>query len=91
MFTIAVGNMDFNKKRKSDIKGYVPLTRVWDGVKNMDSTLTNYKIDNLKINTFKSFIKDCKKAHVKLYIICSPYLFKSNQTDLSIKIAKKIT
>ncbi|HQW17127.1 MAG: hypothetical protein JNK36_02035 [Bacteroidia bacterium] len=90
MFTIAVGNAEFNKKRKSDNKGYVPLTRKWNGVIPKNSISANYEVDSLKIDAYKSFIQECARANVKLYIVCSPYFIQSDITDYSVSIGKEI-
>jgi hypothetical protein len=90
MFTIAVGNAEFNKKRKSDIKGYVPLTKTWNGSIEIYSISSSYEKDRIKVNAYKTFIQDCIHAKVKLYIVCSPYLIKSNNTDYSVSIGQEI-
>lgn len=90
MFTIAVGNTEFNKKRRGDIKGYVPLTKIWNGPVQIDSSSSYYKIDSIKVNAYKTFIRDCIHSKVKLYIVCSPYLTKSIHTDYSISLGQEI-
>jgi len=90
LFTIAAGNMEFNKKRKTDDNGFIPLIHTMTEPINKDSTFAPYKFDSLKINAYQSFIKDCIKAKIKLYIVCSPYLAKSINTEPSIKTGKEI-
>jgi hypothetical protein len=90
IFTIAVGNAEFNKKRRGDVKGYIPLTTVWDGAMRIENNVTTYKLDSTKIKIYQSFIEDCKNSNVKLYIFCSPILIKYSQTDNSILIAQDI-
>ena len=90
LFKIAIGNTEFNKNRNKDIKGYVPLTGALDEpIRTVDFS-KQYSIDTNKINIYRSFIKDCKQANVKLYIICSPYFINAIGTDTSITIAKEI-
>lgn len=90
MFTIAAGNAEFNKKRKSDIKGYVPITRIWYEPIQIDNSSSCYEIDSIKVNAYKTFIQDCIHSKVKLYIVCSPYFIKSNHTDCSVIIGQEI-
>lgn len=75
IFTIAVGNTEFHKKRRGDIKGYVPLTNIWKDSIQIDHSPSSYEIDSVKVNAYETFIKDCIHSKVKLYIICSPYFF----------------
>jgi hypothetical protein len=89
LFTIAVGNTEFNKKRKEDIKGYVPLNNIWNRPIQKD-TINLYPTDSLEIKIFESFVKDCVNANVKLYVICSPYFIDFQNSDYSIKIGKAI-
>ena len=90
MFTIAVGNTEFNKKRRGDIQGYLPLTKVWNGTIQIDSSSTNYEIDSIKVKAYETFIKNCIQSKVKLYIVCSPYFIKKNHSDYSVKLGQEI-
>ena len=90
MFTIAVGNAEFNKKRDNEIQGYVPLTKTWDGPILVENNSSKYDIDSVKVNAFKEFILECIQAKVKLYIVCSPYFAKLNHSDYSLIIGKEI-
>jgi hypothetical protein len=90
LFTIAVGNMAFNKNRKTDENGYVPLYHGLSEPIHDDSTFTEYKFDRLKVSAYESFLKECIQAKVKLYVICSPYFVKSTNEEPSIKIGKEI-
>jgi hypothetical protein len=90
LFKIALGNLKLHKEEKEDIKGYLPLTRALDEPIRDVFFLNKYFIDTNKINCFQSFINDCKKANVKLYIVCSPYFIHSIGTDTSMSIAKEI-
>jgi hypothetical protein len=90
IFTITVGNAEFNKKRNGDIKGYVPLTKIWNGSIKIDNSSTSYEIDTMKVNAYKTFIQDCINSKVKIYIACSPYYIKSNHSDYSVIIGKEI-
>jgi hypothetical protein len=89
LFTIAIGNTEFNKKRKQDVKGYVALFDQW---KLPIETINNNKeeLDSVKVNYYKKFILKCRTAGVKLNIIHSPRYYKLVSTDTSIEEAKSI-
>ena len=90
IFSIAAGNSEFNKKRRGDIKGYVPLTNIWNDPINDGSAFVNYELDSNKIKIYESFITDCVRSKVKLYIVCSPYFSKPNYISNSIVLGNKI-
>ena len=88
LFKIALGNINTNKT--DDIKGYLPLTRLWtEPLKTVDLSI-KYNLDTNKINYYKAFINDCYKAQVKLYIVCSPYYLRLKGSDSSMILAKHI-
>ncbi|MBS1921538.1 MAG: hypothetical protein JST17_14910 [Bacteroidetes bacterium] len=93
LFTIGVGNADFNKERAivNDQNGYVPLGGSWEGPLYVDSSHMNYKLDSTKINIFESFIKNCNKSNIKLYIFLSPKFMQFKYEDASIEIVKKLS
>lgn len=92
IFTIAAGNAEFNKNRKEiiDQEGYVPLEKVWNEPVTMDTSFEKYELDSIKIMRFKSFIRECIKADIKLYIFLSPHFTEYKFQDSSIVIAKEI-
>ncbi len=90
LFTIAVGNADFNKKRREDINGFLPLNREWNKPIVTDSVAPEYLIDSVKLNCYESFIKDCVQRKVKLYIVNSPTYRKFTYTDPYVILASKI-
>jgi hypothetical protein len=90
MFTIAVGNAKFNVKRTMDIKGYIPLTKVWNGSIQIDSSSYKYDIDSTEVKVYESFIQDCIHSKIQLYIVCSPYFIKYGHTDYSLAIGQEI-
>jgi hypothetical protein len=91
IFTIAIGNTEFNKNRSLDFKGYIPLTKTWNGPILIGNDSYKYNIDSIKIKAFESFIQDCSNSKAKLYIVCSPYLINSTGTDYSLELARKIS
>lgn len=85
IFSIAVGNTDFNKNRYVDMQGFVPWRKKIQCPPKTDTIYAEYKIDSVKVNLFESFIKNCNSQGVKLYIVVSPYYLISDITDSSIE------
>lgn len=89
LFTILVGNTEFNKERRKDFQGFVPLKKVFD--RELD---TGYypeeALDVNKIRIYKSFIWDCIHSNVKLYIVCSPFYHELKNTPNSVILGEKI-
>lgn len=90
ILTIAAGNAEFNKKREKDINGYVPRNDVWDFPIKDGSSFSNYETDSNKLRVYESFIQDCIKANVELYIVCSPVFIKPNYINNSVILGKEI-
>ena len=89
MFKIASGNLSSGKKKNETIKGYMPLTRSLDEpIKTIDYT-KEYEVDSLKVNMLQSFIDDCKKRNIKLFILCSPYYINPVGKDYSMKLVEE--
>ena len=90
LLIIAGGNALFSQKKREDINGYIPLTKVWtDSIQNENNPV-KYEIDSTKIEIYRSFIEDCLNAKITLYIVCSPYFIKSTHQDYSVHLAKEI-
>lgn len=90
LFSIISGNSEFNRVRNSDIQGYVPLTREWNEPIQHMSVPFRDQIDSTKIKIFESFVKDCTKSGVKLYIVASPNYYVMDYVDKSNLIAMQI-
>lgn len=92
VMSIISGNINRDKKNNADEKGYAPLSSTLRISKPV-STITyqqEYALDSIKVRVFRSFIEDCIKAHIKLYIVCSPYYQRFIGTDYSILTIKKM-
>jgi hypothetical protein len=90
IFTIAVGNTEFNKKRMADDRGYMPLTKVWDGLQKPGNNQTTDAVDTVKMTYYESFVKDCADKKIKLYVVVSPYFNDDKKISNSLTIGKKI-
>ncbi len=54
------------------------------------NTFKNYDIDSNKVSIYRSFIKDCINAKIKVYIVCSPLFIKPDYVNSSAVLGKKI-
>ncbi|MEI6898438.1 MAG: hypothetical protein WCL00_01060 [Bacteroidota bacterium] len=77
LLNILIGNMDFNKLRKKDFKGYI---QVIDGMK--DSIIENRPKpmgypDPIKVAFLDSVIDLCRANNIRLQVITSPIFGKS--------------
>ena len=90
LLKIVKGNIKSGATEKEDINGYLPLVRSLNEPARTVNLSMPYNVDSNKINCYKSFISDCNKANVKLYIVCSPYYFNSIGKDTSMEIVKDI-
>lgn len=87
--TIATGNLSFNKKRKPDIKGFVPLYGSLDSITLEVNPLKKQKYDKIKINTLKSIINE-SKTHCISLILCKSPKYKISSTELVDSIINTI-
>ena len=90
LLTILAGNLEFNKNRKADYKGYVPLYKTMDyKVNDTISELVNY--DTNKIKALETFIENAKFNGSRVIMIKSPsYIYYKNEdkdiiNEISIK------
>jgi len=92
ILTIIGGVYGYNSKKKEDLNGFLYYNNVWNKPVKEDS-LNDGIIDTLKVNYYNLFIQDCKKHHIKLYIICSPsyihFAYKKASLILAEEIAEK--
>jgi hypothetical protein len=88
-FSILAGNAEFNKKRRQDYQGYVPLTKIWG--ESLHSTKYKYQeLDSNKIKIYKAFIHDCIAARVKLYVVCAPFFVNFENRSNSVMVGENI-
>ncbi|MEP7108474.1 MAG: hypothetical protein ABI760_10840 [Ferruginibacter sp.] len=90
LLPIIAGNSAFSKTKYATIKGYVPLKEIIKGpLKTLDYTIEK-ELDTIKVNTYRAFLKECRAANIKLYVVCPPYMINAIGVDYSITTAKKI-
>lgn len=87
-FSIAAGNLGLNSDAGKENKGFVPLTKTFNGVPMTESPgITDVETDPVKAAFYDSFIRDCISSGVRLFVICSPY-FSVSRDNSSIDIAR---
>lgn len=92
IFTMTMGAIESHKERKEidEQNGYIPLYDSCYANLIEDTTYETANFDSFKIHVFESFVKDCKKSNVKLYIVISPLLIQTLYADPSVNKAKEI-
>ena len=90
IFTIAAGNAEFNKLRREEINGYMPLNNKWKKGLETEKKQINYILDTVKVDALKTFIKECRLNNIGLTLVFSPYFKKFEETNNSISLAKQI-
>lgn len=92
VFRTAIGNLEYNKKRRPDMNGYLPIFEKWQ--KKIDSVASYgaynaYQLDTNKVNAFKEFLSTAKSAGAQVYVIFSPIFikfFKNQDIDITTAI-----
>jgi hypothetical protein len=90
LLSILSGTLDKKGKKNKDTKGYLPFpasTIISKPLLTRNNTM-EYKLDSIRIKILASFINDCIRKKIKLYIVCSPYYEKASGSDFSIKYIK---
>jgi hypothetical protein len=92
IFSLIMGVIESHTKRKNvnEENGYVPLTEPCYKhlIKDTSSGITD--LDPIKIQAFESFVKDCHKSNIELYVVVSPLLVEYLHQNVSLKIAAGI-
>ena len=89
ILTIMTGLFEFNKDRKKDFNGYVPLYGEWDKDIKYSTKSDSYIIDNNKVKIIKDFIELCKINNVPLIIVYSP-IYEKNANNKEISFIKNL-
>lgn len=88
IFSIVMGNLEINKKRYPDSKGYIPLYGKWQN--KIDSIISKtYTLDSNKITSLQNFVKIAKESGAKVFVIYSP-IFKEFNINPEINVCNKI-
>ena len=86
---IAMGNLEINKIRKSDNKGYIPLYKEWQAKIDSIAYPPNVNVDSVKLLSFREFINVAKKSGIKVVVTYSPVFLRTNKNP-DIEICKDI-
>ena len=87
ILTIAIGNLEINKKRRPDDKGYVPLYKEWNTKIDSIETFKGYSrdsdnlIDSNKLIAFRTFVNIAKKSGANVFVVYSPVFRKFNKSE----------
>lgn len=92
LLTIAAGNFGFNRSRRNDRSGYIPLHGALDDTVLYNLNTENSIIDTNKVNALKDIIKLCREKEIGLILVHSPVyaiVEKNISTDLIEKISQQ--
>lgn len=90
LLSIITGNSDFGKNKYSSLNGFFPIKKTFAGPLPTFDYSIEKALDTIKINNYRSFIKDCINSNIQVAIVCPPYMINSIGTDASIIEGKKI-
>jgi hypothetical protein len=92
LLTILVGNLEMNKKRKADDRGYVPVIGKIDNEPVLDKSESSFELDTLSIGYLNEIASICQQKGIQLYLVYSPIYFTENNNKIDSvfsAIAKK--
>ncbi|MFH1119619.1 MAG: hypothetical protein V1775_07325 [Bacteroidota bacterium] len=78
---IILGNLEFNKIKEKDDRGYVPLNARWQADIDSVDNLPEFGLDTLKIKAFRQLIRMAKGAGARVFIVRSPVFCKTTWND----------
>jgi hypothetical protein len=91
LFTILKGNKKALAAEEIKAKGFLPLFKTWKEPIGPPPASDNIDdLDSVKVKYFEMFVRDCKAAGVKLYVVFSPIYLQYPHTPAAIETAKKI-
>ncbi len=91
LLPIIKGNRKDAAWEKKFANGFVSLNRVFPGpVQTINYNATTKELDIVKVNTYISFINECKSRGIALYIVCPPYMVNPVGKNLSLTKAEQI-
>jgi hypothetical protein len=90
LLTIIIGNLEVNRDRKGDRKGYVPLTGLMQDTVFHKLSFQEGGLDINKIKSIKDIIRYCDSNDIALFFIQSPIYAQVGNT-LSLGYLAKVT
>ena len=86
-----LANNTINRNDKEEaIQGYVPLFKTIKLPLVPKKVEKSTGLDTIKVNIFKSFIRDAKNANCKVFVCISPFFKRINDKPLTFSTAEKI-
>jgi len=89
VLSIAIGNLEINKSRQPDNKGYVPLYREWQSDLDSADTESIYEPDPYKIDACSELLNIAANSNSKVVAIYSP-IFRENANRQEIEICRNL-
>ncbi|MFH1681721.1 MAG: hypothetical protein ABIH26_13900 [Candidatus Eisenbacteria bacterium] len=90
LLTIAMGNLEANRKRKPDIKGYIPLRGRWGGPPGKAELAADETIDPALVRHFARFLVEARARGIRLHVVVSPAYREPGPPSRSLRIAGEI-
>jgi hypothetical protein len=81
ILSIAIGNMEINKTRNPDNKGFVALHGIWNAKIDSIANSTPYEVDSIQVLALREFLNIAKNSGAKVYLIHSPMFQKFNKSQ----------
>jgi len=89
LLTIILGNLNLNKKRMPDDKGYVALYKEWQAKIHSALPYNKYPADPIKVKCFREFIIRAKESGAKIFVVYSP-IFRIYTVNQEFEICNNI-
>ncbi len=89
ILTIAMGNMEANKNRNPDNKGYVALETAWPPKLETYTSTKEYMVDSNKVNAFRDFVSAARISGASVYVVYSP-LYQKIARNQEAEVCKQI-
>jgi hypothetical protein len=89
LFTIAVGNLESNRRRRPDDRGYIPLDRRWGGPLGPEETPRDAEIDTVLVRHFEWFVSMAEGSGVRLFVVVSPSYYEREEESTTIRAARE--
>ncbi|MEP7142742.1 MAG: hypothetical protein ABI707_07720 [Ferruginibacter sp.] len=90
LLPIITGNTAYSKRKYVNFNGFIPAKTMFTGPLQIFDYTKEKELDSLKIDVYRSFIRDCISLNIQLYIVCPPYMINPIGTDHSIIAGKQI-
>jgi hypothetical protein len=76
ILTIDMGNLEVNKKRNADNKGFMPLQTTSPPELLVFTSRESYPVDSNKVKALREFLVKAKESGTRVYVIYSPWYWK---------------